>query len=113
MCTSYILSSAVFWACALILPNSLLVIRYVSRLNSGISVNLFIPHMLEHLHSSLLAHLICFKDHIQGVNKVRRHCSITYNFRINVHSILKLYRHTNRFNTKVRTLLPLIQLYFI
>ena len=50
---------------------------------------------------------------LQGVNKVRRHCSITYNFRINVHSILKLYRHTNRFNTKVCTLLPLLQLYFI
>ena len=51
--------------------------------------------------------------YVQGVNKVRRHCSITYNFRINVHSILNLYRHTNRFNSKVRTLLPLLQLYFI
>ena len=48
-----------------------------------------------------------------GVNKVRRHCSITYNFRINVHSILKLYRHTNPFNTKVRTILHLLQIYFI
>ena len=50
---------------------------------------------------------------LQGVNKVRRHCSITYNFRINVHSILKSYRHTNLFNTKVRTILHLLQLYFI
>ena len=52
-------------------------------------------------------------NNIQGVNKVRRHCSITYNFGINVHSILKLYRHTNLFNTKVRTILHLLQLYFI
>ena len=50
---------------------------------------------------------------IQGVNKVRRHCSITYNFRINVHSILKLYRLRNLFNTKVLTILQFLQLYII
>ena len=51
--------------------------------------------------------------HLQGVNKVRRHCNITYNFSINVHSILKLYRHTDLFNTKVSTIVHLLQLYFI
>ena len=50
---------------------------------------------------------------VQGVNKVRRHCSITYNFSINGYSILKLYRHTDLFNTKVSTILHLLQLYFI
>ena len=54
-----------------------------------------------------------FRKYLQGVNKVRRHCSITYNFLIDVHSILKLYRHIHLFNTKVRTLLHLLQLYFI
>ena len=51
--------------------------------------------------------------YIQGVNKLRVHCSITYNFRINVHSILKFYRHTNIFSTKVHTILHLLQLYYI
>ena len=50
---------------------------------------------------------------IQGVNKVRRHCSISYNFRINVHSILKLYRFINLFDTKVITILQFLPLYFI
>ena len=65
--------------------------------------------------SNFMSHDICMKNvinsYIQGVNKVRRHCSITNNFRINVHSILKLHRHTNLFNTKVLALLPLLQLY--
>ena len=84
----------------------------------------FFTHVCMLIKSSIVCMLLCHvldlslnKEfcilYIQGVNKVRRHCSINYNFRINVHSILRLYRHTNRFNTKVRTLLPLLQLYFI
>ena len=46
---------------------------------------------------------------VLGVNKVRRHCSITYNFRINIHSILKLYRLITLSNTKLRTILQHLQ----
>ena len=49
---------------------------------------------------------------MQGVKKVRRHYTISYNFSSNDHSILKLRRIQELFNIKVSSMLQLLQWYF-
>ena len=53
-----------------------------------------------------------FELHVQGVKKVRRHYTISYNFSSNGHSILKLRRFQELFNINVSSMLQLLQLYF-
>ena len=53
------------------------------------------------------------REYVQGVNKVRRHYSIAYNFSSYVDSSLKLYRLKELFSIKVHAMLQLLQPYFI
>ena len=57
------------------------------------------------LHTSEIINMRNLSTNLQGVKKVRRHYTISYNVGSNDHSILKLHRFQELFYIKVSTML--------